>query len=188
MCHDLRTPAATIAALAEAAAVQPEVSHDVADFLARIVGQARRMAALCRYVLADAAERRPIRMDELVSDVIDAASATFDGTLKMLGEPTVIAVVDAMALWRVLVNVVDNACRVAGPDGEVVVGFARHADHIEITVADSGPGFDQVEGRPGSMGLTIVQRTARCHGWTVETRESHLGGALVALGLPVSAA
>lgn len=81
-------------------------------------------------------------------------------------------------------NLIDNAVRYSGEQGQVRVHCARRADGgVEMTVTDNGPGVpvDEREriferffrgstgnGERGSgIGLSLVQRIARAHGATL---------------------
>jgi signal transduction histidine kinase len=68
--------------------------------------------------------------------------------------------VDALALWRLLGNLVGNAVRAAGPGGRVSV-HVRDDGGARIEVHDDGPGM--TAGPPGraGLGLPTSRRLAR---------------------------
>ncbi|RMI40077.1 hypothetical protein EBO15_27915 [Actinomadura harenae] len=89
---------------------------------------------------------------------------------------------DAVALWRALRNVLDNACRVAGHRVNVRVGVER--GWVVLQVDDDGPGFGQAPGGLASLGLGIVHDLVSGYGGSLEIRTCEMGGARVRLLLP----
>jgi signal transduction histidine kinase len=55
-------------------------------------------------------------------------------------EPNVIARADALAVERVLANLLSNAGKYTPPDSEVIVGLERSEDEAVLCVTDHGPG------------------------------------------------
>ena len=111
---------------------------------------------------------------------------------------------DPARLERVLVNLLDNACSFSPPGGMVMLGVARHPEHIELTVTDEGPGipleardkiFDRFHSlRPESeqfgshsgLGLAIARTIAEAHdgSLTATDRPDGRPGACLVLELP----
>jgi signal transduction histidine kinase len=95
---------------------------------------------------------------------------------------------DALALWRALRNVLDNACRVAG--GRVDVKVVNEQGWIAIQVDDDGPGFGSGStpktGGLASLGLGIVHDLVSGYGGSLEIRHCELGGARVRILLPTA--
>jgi signal transduction histidine kinase len=83
-----------------------------------------------------------------------------------------------VALWRLLANLVGNAVRAAGPDGQVRLGV--HGDPVpHIDVHDTGPGFGL--GPPGEAGLGLSTSrllAGRC-GAVLAIESPPAGGTLV---------
>ena len=96
---------------------------------------------------------------------------------------------------QVLTNLVKNAFE-TGQDIAVTVVISDDADHIILTVKDTGPGFSALEmqhsfepyvstKRGGSgLGLVICQRIVHDHGGTIELANQTEGGAVVTVRLP----
>jgi two-component system sensor histidine kinase MprB len=98
---------------------------------------------------------------------------------------------------RAVANLLDNAAKFSGGQGEVKVDLADGT----LSVRDHGPGipeedlphvFDRfyrsakMRDRPGSgLGLAIVAQVADSHGGTVRATNAEGGGALLSLNLPV---
>ena len=89
----------------------------------------------------------------------------------------------------------DNACRYAGPGGQVRIGVQAHGSRVSLTVEDSGPGipaeerprlFDRfhrtAEHGPGTgLGLAIGDSIVRSTGGKWQVADSPLGGALMSV-------
>jgi signal transduction histidine kinase len=178
--HDLRQPLATVRALVYAAQSDPAASELVTTCLARISDEAERMLALCRHVLEGRAEPRLVDLARLAEDVASGCELATGRAVRVEAEPVEL-LVDAVELRRALLNLLDNAARAAGPDGEVFVRIGAAGGEVRVTVEDSGPGF--ATGTPGtaSLGLAIVSAVAGRLGARVELEESQLGGARVSL-------
>lgn len=107
---------------------------------------------------------------------------------------------DPALLRRILQNFLSNAVRYT-PQGRVLLGVRRSADHVRIQVWDTGPGiaedqlssiFDEFSrGTSGSaasdrglgLGLSLADRMARLLGHTIEVRSELGRGTLFCLQL-----
>jgi signal transduction histidine kinase len=110
-----------------------------------------------------------------------------------------VAPVDPTRVEQALGNLLDNALLHGAPP--VSVEVLRRADHVELVVRDSGPGFDEdlrgraterfsrgaeARSKPGSgLGLAIAEAIATAHGGSLRIA-SNGDGAEVALVLPAS--
>jgi signal transduction histidine kinase len=90
-----------------------------------------------------------------------------------------------------LVNLVENAMRHAGPQARIRVRAARQGPDIVAAVIDDGPGIPESErarvfdrfyrlernrSTPGSgLGLSLVAAVARLHGAVVDLTDAHPG-------------
>src|SRR6201982_3576536 len=99
---------------------------------------------------------------------------------------------------QALANLIDNAIKYAGPNGEVngtpaeiVVKAANDGERITLSVADRGPGIadadrsrvverfvrlEQSRSEPGSgLGLSLASAVARLHGGELKLEDNHPG-------------
>lgn len=158
------------------------------EYLERVEAALNRIDALVREVVFLA------RTGELIDDTTDidlgdaarrawAAIPTADATLELPGSMTLEA--NRAALQHLLENVMQNAIAHSAGGVTVRVGVADGGFYIE----DDGPGIPPADrdrvfesgfktGETGSgLGLTIADRIAAAHGWTIRVTDSDEGGA-----------
>lgn len=184
LCHDLRHPVAVIDALVAAVQIECDLPPQAQSRLQQISAEARRIAELCAEVISGRiAGRAPLlRLDCVAAEVAGEAKVLCAGV--SVAAVPVVAAIDDVSARRIVWNLVDNAVRAAGPDGQVLVAVWSTETRIRLEVGDSGPGFGHGTKGAGGLGLSIVQTTAARFGGEVEVSESELGGALVAVLLP----
>jgi signal transduction histidine kinase len=186
VCHDLMQPLAAIALLAESAVAETEVSESTHTRLNQIAAATAWMSCIVRE-----AEAVGTAGTDLEIDLRDTAreSAAAPGWNEIvwrieLGERPVLMWANPVLLRRAVANMVDNACRAAGPGGTVRIRVRKVARWAMIEVDDSGPGFGRIPRNHG-LGMRVVSRAATEYGGAVTIRESRLGGARVQLRLCV---
>ncbi|WP_019587954.1 sensor histidine kinase [Deinococcus apachensis] len=102
---------------------------------------------------------------------------------------------DPDRLTQALRNLLANARRAAGPEGTVSLTLEETADHVTLTVHDSGPGlppelgdriFEPFVSGSGSsgLGLSVARQIAALHGGTLTAGNAPGGGAQFVLTLP----
>lgn len=103
---------------------------------------------------------------------------------------------DAGMLRRAVANLVRNAIDAMPNGGELVITAYQGPYALELEVADSGPGVDDVmlhrifdpfySTRPlrAGLGLTVVRSVAEAHGGDVSVANCPEGGAAFTLRLP----
>lgn len=212
--HDLRSPLASIATLAETAADQEE---DVRQRLKQAGRYARAALALAddffHLAKAEAADRRHFADLDLLALVDEATDETWlaaknKGVVvdvdNQLGDNTAYRG-DAGLLRRALVNLIGNAIKFSPPGAHVNVSLRRADDQpgwLEVAVADSGCGIPSEDqgrlfspfarlGQPGTqaqpgvgLGLVIVKTVAERHGGRVTLHSAAGRGATFLLQLP----
>lgn len=113
--------------------------------------------------------------------------------------PNVMVKGDAVALKRILTNLIENACRYAG---SCRIAVAAHGDHVEVNVIDPGPGlppealeavfepFYRLEesrnrdtGGSG-LGLSVAKALTEAQGGTLKLANRSEGGLIATLTLP----
>jgi signal transduction histidine kinase len=187
LCHDLTVPATSIKLLTQVAAAESDPGPAMLARLRQICDEASRIADICGYFLDQPRGDGPADLDLLAADVADSARWRYAGLIDVVAETARVAV-HPVVILRVLTNLVDNACRAAGPGGRVRLTVRADEDQAMLVVADSGRGFGQGEPGRASLGLDIVTAMARSGGGTVEMSTSDLGGTAVTVTFPREAA
>lgn len=108
--------------------------------------------------------------------------------------------INATALERILINLIDNALRHASP-GIVTVQLDLHPGQLELAVSDNGPGipedeiprlFHPFEKRAASqgvgLGLALSRLLAEQNGWTLKLSKLPTSGLQATLLIPLAAA
>ncbi len=207
--HELRTPLASLHALAEGLRRDP-----APEAVAGIVRQTERMGRLVDSLLTLARLDRPeatMRRDVLrAADLVGEAAwvlaplarecgahldtAGVDGEARLLG--------DADSLDQALVNVLDNALRHSPEGGTVTVTATQAQGSVRLSIADEGPGVPadalprlgtrffradparaSISGGSG-LGLAITERIVRLHGGSLAFASPPGSGLHVRIELP----
>ncbi|WP_433328511.1 sensor histidine kinase [Spirillospora sp. CA-294931] len=188
--HDIRHELGTIIMLASAVAVADDVGDGSRARIEQLLGETRWLDHLLNQLDEDddappmpCPER--IRVDELAAEVVTGMRLATRHEVCLTGGETW-AHMDAVALWRALRNVLDNACRVA--EGRVNVEVASRQGWVSVQVDDDGPGFGAARGGLASLGLGIVHDLISGYGGSLEIRTGEMGGARVRMLLPAAPA
>ncbi|HEY7017056.1 MAG TPA: ATP-binding protein [Gaiellaceae bacterium] len=211
--HDLRTPLASLRAMAEAledgladpTEYVPAIRAQT-ELLSGLVDDLFELARIDAGVLA--LELREASLGELVNSCVDALEhdAQAKGVRlesRLASDPVVTVAPDKVQ--RVLLNLITNAVRHTRPDGAVAVVVETDTDHVVVAVEDEGSGlapgaaqrmFDRFWREDGSraranggagLGLAIAQGLVQAHGGRIWAEDRDGGGARVAFTLPLDA-
>ncbi len=210
--HELRTPLTAVRGYAEALADGMIAPAEVSSVGATLVAETERID---RFV-ADLLELARLESEDFsvalapvdLAEVLGAVGATWAAHAARLGvpltvhAPPVTVATDAQRLRQVIDGLIENALRVT-PEGAAVSVSARvDGQHVEIAVADGGPGLtseDQAVAfergvlrsryrdiRPvgTGLGLSIAARLVARLGGTIHAGSAPGGGALFTVRLP----
>jgi two-component system OmpR family sensor kinase len=210
--HELRTPIAGVQAAAETLLHHDEqLDHDERQHLqALLVREAERAGALISDLLTAARldagidlDLAPVSLRTLAHSEIDRVRLLHPETAVTMSGPEVIAHADAARVSSILRNVIDNAVRAAGPEGQVHLVVREHDQFAIAEIWDSGPGvppsqreriFERLvrldHGRAGDaggsgLGLAIARGYARAHGGDLTCEDPRGSGAMFRLVLPL---
>ena len=178
--HDLRHAAATIRALVAVLQTRGE-GADVDGSLAGIDDCARAISQMLEFPRGEHEPRR-VRVDHIAEAVVARARVIFDCDISV-AVTECWALVTEVDFERLLDNLVDNACRAAGPDGRVTVQADDDSDVVILVVSDSGAGFGAFPPH-GGIGLSVVETVTRSFGGRVTFARSQLGGVRITVELP----
>lgn len=201
ICHDIQNPAVAARLVAQSLAGDPSMSKRLVERLESIVSELRSIEDICSYFLQDhAALDASVRLDLLAGDLVRSARQLRRASdIEVFTSPTLVDLHPVTAR-RLIRNLLENACRAAGGSGRVRVGVftSEDGEAAELTVEDSGPGFDLGPLAPvlasviavgtASLGLRIVERIVGGAGGTTTISQSTLGGAGIVVRLPTSRA
>jgi len=203
--HELRTPLSVISAEIGIALSAPRPAEDYRATLHRIERESQRLRSIVEDLLwlarfdsqppppgAEPVDLYTIAAEcaERFQAVAHAASPSISVTVSR--SPA--AWISAPPEWidRLTGVLVDNACRYAGPGGQVRLSVATRGSRVSLTVEDSGPGipaadraglFDRFhrateQGGGAGLGLAIGDSIVQSTGGHWRIGESGLGGAL----------
>jgi signal transduction histidine kinase len=190
LCHDLTGPATAIKLLTQVAAAESDPGPAMLARLRQISDEASRIADICGYFLdqpgdagAPPADAGVADLDVLAAETADSMRWRYSGVIGVTAEAVTVAA-HPVVIVRILTNLLDNACRAAGPGGRVQVTVRRDGEQAKLVIADSGPGFGQAESGKASLGLSIVAAMVRRGGGTLRMGASDLSGIAVTVTLP----
>jgi len=195
LAHEVRSPVAALAAIADAYPAADEARRR------RLLELARAAVASLERLLADAVAE-PLRRGRLDAGALarDAAETAALGGALVVAETEDGLVVDADRdrLRQALDNLIGNAIGHSPDGGTVTVTARREGRSVVLAVVDEGegipasdldrvfePGVRLTDARPGSgLGLAVVRAVAREHGGEVEVESSPGQGSTFRLVLP----
>ena len=210
--HDLRTPLAALAGMADSLQLTaPPLAPAHAEIAQSLREAALRMNALVNNLL-DMARLESGRialnlqwqpLEEVVGSALRSLGGLFAGRhpIKVaLPADLPLLQFDAVLIERVLANLLENAAKYTPPGSTIRVGAAASREWVEVWVADEGPGlppgreeliFEKFErGRkesatPGvGLGLAICRAIVVAHGGAIRGETRAEGGARFAFTLP----
>ena len=155
LLHDLGHGLATLSWRAAAARSNLTPAAGGKDPLAIIEQETSRLLRLLRGGGYHPPASTAVRVDEVLRRAVEIAQATSATSVLLLPGPAVQLYADELLVWRVVVNVVDNALHAAGPHGTVAIRVAVERDVI-IEVVDDGPGLSHEPADTASIGLGVV--------------------------------
>jgi len=202
--HELRSPIASIRTQLEVAAAHPS-GTDWQEVTAGVLEESHRMERLVDDLLALARadegvlhlRTEPVDLGEVV---VSEAERVERVPVDTAAVDSVIVAGDALALRRVVRNLLENAARHA--EGRVAASVARSGGEVVVVVEDDGTGiapedrervferFTRLEdGRSrdaggSGLGLAVVREIVAAHGGTVAVGDGALGGACFEVRLP----
>lgn len=209
--HDLRTPLATIIGAssslqAEGDSFSPEARHRLRGL---IVEEARHMQHMVENLLdmarfqgGDIVLARDWQaLEEIAGAAVAAIRRRMRGHEVRVQVPHDLPFLrcDSVLVERVVVNLLENACKYS-PPGSVVTLSARVVEGaVEVAVADTGPGIPPAQreqvfdpfvrlhgGAAGGLGLTICRSIVEAHGGRIWIDSAEGGGAVVRFTLPLA--
>lgn len=177
----------------------------VLEELTHMSGLVERLLLLGRSLEVDFTDPVPVDVRALLHDIGASATVIAPRDWRVGPVADVVVTGDLEKLRGAVLNLVDNAVKVTGPQDTIelsaTVTEQGRTRMVEICVEDSGPGIPPadretalgrfhrgqdatVEGT--GLGLAIVEAVARAHGGQARIGDSPLGGARVSIVLPLA--
>ncbi len=209
--HDLRTPLASIRAVATDLRdgvvydddTRVELLTTVCDEVDRLDRFVANLLSLSRIEAgAFAPERQAVDVAELVSERIRSLGPLLrDVTVRTdLPDDLPLADADYGQLEQVMTNLLANAARHAPRRSDVWIAAARDGNEVRIEVSDQGRGIAPADAerlfepfvrgqdsRGSGIGLAICRSIVEAHGGAIGVRRTFGGGATFSFTVPVHA-
>lgn len=208
--HRVRTPLTVVRAQAEITLRQidkPRNRKNLKEIIRAIDESSRAAGQLLDHAMvtfrADNLALEKVNVCQLINDTVDRLRPLADLrdiSLEVELVHPAIVLGDTILLQNALYNIIDNAIKYSPIDSKVVTTVSSIDKNIQISVNDTGPGFnsgepsklierfqrgENVEGIIGSgLGLTIVHEVVEAHKGHLEIKNLVGGGACVSFFLP----
>jgi signal transduction histidine kinase len=190
--HELRTPLAALKAELDLARNRPRSPAELDAAIASAAEETDRLVRLANDLLLTARSQPelPIHRDDVrLHDLLEGAVGLFrtrahDEGIDLTWEaPDVTVRIDRARMRQALDNLLDNALRHTPRGGRVAVSAEVDGSRtLQLSVADSGPGFDPpADGAGPGLGLRIARSVAVGHGGTLDVSRGDSGGAVLVL-------
>lgn len=209
IAHELRTPIAVI--LAEIEAIQDGVHqadsenigllHDQISNLRNIVNDLYDLSISEPGALRYRMEQ--VNLLPLIEQILTAHKATFEQRQLNISvqsrEACLNAYADQQRFRQLLNNILSNSIKYTAIGGTIQLQLKQDTEFVEISIADSAPGIDQVQikqifqrfyRRPGQqergsgLGLAIAKNIVKAHHGSIVAEASELGGIVIHIKLP----
>ncbi len=174
LMHDLGHQMMTLSLLADSVRDDSALSADSRRRMELVMQEMFRIVdVIADSIAADAGPPAPGTVDlrELARDVAQLAGLTHDTTVTVEPGRPVLIRMGSTQLWRILVNLVDNAVRAAGPGGRVMIRIEQERDTV-IEVTDNGRGFGGGPAGAAGLGLTVVRQLLDAAGGRLEVTDA----------------
>jgi signal transduction histidine kinase len=182
LVHEVRSPVAAIAAIAEALTEDDIDVVSLRELTRLAVGACRSIARIVGDAAVSSVRLEPVDVGRLVRDAA-AASVLGGGRVRAVVSPGVPPVdADSVRMRQALDNLIENAVIHSSSQDEVVVAAGFDKRSVLVSVSDSGrgvppeeqarilePGVRLDSAKPGSgWGLSVVRTIAEAHGGTLD--------------------
>lgn len=198
LVHEVRSPVAALAAIADTFAGASIHGNDRAELAHLAVSACRSLQRIAVDALTPLVRHEAVDPGALVRYVV--ATATVGGSRVRADVASDLPAIsgDPVRLQQALQNLVTNALVHAGSDALVTVSASVREGSVVLSVSDSGAGISVMEqerifeagerlggGRPGSgLGLAIVRAIVEEHDGLLSVTSSPGEGATFTIALP----
>lgn len=199
LAHEVRSPAAALAAIRETLDAQRIEPEDRAELVRLVLAACTAIERIVTDASLSVIDRQPVDVVRLLRETAAAAELR-GGRVRVLDAAPLSEVsLDAVRIRQALDNLVENALAHTTPGGEVLLAVQIEDEDLLLSVSDSGPGIPEAEQErifepgvrlgsayPGSgLGLAVVRTIAEAHGGRVAVRSRPGEETAVTLVLPL---
>lgn len=211
--HELRTPIASLKALAEtlnAGAIEdPSVAR---EFLERVEVEIDKLAQMTMELgelsNIESGVTQLVKTPTDIYTLVCSAAERLQAQAKRAGIEVLTNVpssipemlIDKDRIERVLVNLIHNSIKFTPPGGRITISVEWEEDGVMVTVADTGVGIDPADlpriferfykadkartGGGTGLGLAIARHTIEAHGGRIWAESTSGKGAVIRFNLP----
>lgn len=213
LSHDLRTPLTVL--LGQAELLTKDLSdegskhrnqaNDIRQHVLNTTRLVNNLLEMARIQSGDfKIHKEWLTLEEVIGSALQMFEAASAGRQVILDlpDPLLLIDVDGPLFERVLINLLENALKYAGPDAEIGIRAAAQNNALQLEVWDNGPGIPADKERlifdkfsrgnkesaiPGvGLGLAICQAIVTLHGGTISAHSRSQGGASFQMMIPLS--
>ncbi|MEO8379993.1 MAG: ATP-binding protein [Acidobacteriota bacterium] len=206
--HEVRTPLAGLQSAGETllhglvdATHEKQLRQVMQRQIARIARLVDEVSELNRIETGDVVlERRPVHLRALLLELAEDFQARAEGVRFAVEGCDPVVRLDAGRAQQIFANILDNAWKHGGAQGQVIVEAAREEDEAVVRISDEGPGIptrelerifhrfyrvDRSRSQPGTgLGLAIAKHLVVAHGGTIRAYNRPAGGATFEVRFP----
>jgi two-component system, OmpR family, sensor histidine kinase KdpD len=209
--HDLRTPLAAItgatSTLLRDSTLDEETRRDLLETASEESHRLNRLVTNLLDMTRLESGPLPLRREWLpLEEVVGSALGRLEGRLGAARVETSLPVglplvpIDAVLIEQVLVNLLENALKYAGPASRVTIGAIGQPGAVHVEIADDGPGLPpgdeerifekfyrgRSRERGFGLGLAICRAIVAAHGGTIRAEKRVPHGASFQFTLPIA--
>ena len=198
--HDLRNPLAVIRSNLDVSLADPastaedwretgevvsRAAHKMSEMIDRLLEAARWEVGFYKFSELDLAD-----LVTSTAQAVTALAEERDLGVQVRAQPAIVSG-DAIALTRILENLLDNAISASPSDTSIAMDCGEMHGWAWMAVADRGPGVDPslISGDShvgGGLGLAIARHLAESHGGQLATFPREGGGTTMVVWIPSS--
>jgi two-component system sensor histidine kinase HydH len=204
LSHEVRTPLGILKSSAQILMREKGLSEEGKEVCGFILSETDRMNKLIDTLL-DSGKVRPLEIEaidlvELCQHTLSMLSAQIQKAgveMTLLGQKALWVDCDKEQITQVLLNLIINAMQFVSANGKIEIKLHSKNKQAWIEIADNGPGiapafqdrvfdpfFSKRTGGIG-LGLAVVRQIIEAHQGSISAKNSHLGGALFTIYLPI---
>src|SRR5215467_11045570 len=214
LSHEIRQPLTVLRAETEQALRLGNSETNYRDMLAKQLEHVELLARTVSDLMELAqSESEQIKVQRVKEDLSELVQAAVDGMRTQAGErgiqlsgtvqQNIVGAFDAGQIWRLLLNLLDNAIKFNRPNGKVDVSLSVVNDMAMISISDTGSGIASEEqghifdrgyrtaaarksSVPGTgLGLHFARVIAEAHGGHIEVTSAPGEGSCFRVSLPL---